>query len=79
MVISLISGVLGSIVDSILGATLQGRYECPICSQETERRTHCNCLTSLKKGYAFIDNNLVNLGSTAVGALIAMGLIMLGI
>lgn len=78
-VISLISGVLGSIVDSILGATLQGRYECPICSQETERRTHCNCLTSLKKGYAFIDNNFVNLGSTAVGALIAMGLIMLGI
>lgn len=76
--ISVISGFLGSIFDSFIGATLQSRYECPICSEETENRIHCNSFTRLKKGYAFIDNNLVNLGSTAVGALIAMGL-MLGI
>ena len=77
--ISLISGFLGSIFDSFIGATLQSRYECPICSEETENRIHCNCLTRLKRGYAFIDNNLVNLGSTAVGALIAMGLVIIGI
>ena len=74
--ISLISGFLGSIFDSFIGATLQSRYECPICSEETENRIHCNCFTRLKRGYAFIDNNLVNLGSTAVGALIAMGLLL---
>ena len=77
--ISLISGFLGSIFDSFIGASLQSRYECPICSEETENRIHCESFTRLKRGYAFIDNNLVNLGSTAVGALIAMGLLMLGI
>ena len=77
-VISLLSGFLGSIFDSFIGATLQSRFECPICSEETENRIHCNCFTRLKRGYAFIDNNLVNLCSTAVGSLIAMGL-MLGI
>jgi uncharacterized protein (TIGR00297 family) len=78
-IISLISGFLGSIFDSLIGATLQSRYECSICSEETENRIHCNCPTRLKRGYAFIDNNLVNLSSTAVGALIAIGLLTLGI
>ena len=77
--ISLVSGFLGSIFDSFIGATLQSRYECPICSEETENRIHCNGFTRLKRGYAFIDNNLVNLGSTTVGAATAMGLLMLGI
>lgn len=78
-VISLTSGFLGSIFDSFVGATLQSQYECPICSAETENRVHCNCITRLKRGYAFIDNNHVNLGSTAVGSLIAMGLFMIGV
>jgi uncharacterized protein (TIGR00297 family) len=78
-VISLISGFFGSTFDSILGATLQSRYECPICSVVTEKRIHCNCPTNLKKGISFIDNNLVNLGSTAFGALVALWLLALGI
>lgn len=78
-VISLVSGFFGSTFDSILGATVQSRYECPICSDVTEKRIHCNCPTKLKKGYSFIDNNLVNLGSTALGALVALGLLILGI
>ena len=40
--ISLLSGFLGSIFDSLIGATLQARYECIVCSEETENRIHCN-------------------------------------
>ncbi len=77
--ISIISGFFGSTFDSLLGATLQSQYECSICTKVTEKRIHCNCPANLTKGYSFIDNNLVNLGSTAFGAVVAWGVLVLGI
>src|SRR5947209_19402307 len=36
--IAFISGILGILFDSLLGATIQAIYYCPTCDKETERQ-----------------------------------------
>lgn len=67
--IALVAGFLGSIVDSILGATIQGIYRCPRCGLLTEKRVHCKNKTVKIKGLEFFDNNLVNFISSFIGGL----------
>ena len=55
-----ISGFLGSIIDSYIGATIQGQYQCTVCHDYTERKTHCGRPTKILKGYRFINNDIVN-------------------
>jgi uncharacterized membrane protein len=56
-----ISGIGGSLFDSVLGATLQGIWWCPACDALTESATHhCGSSTSLQRGVSFMDNDLVN-------------------
>lgn len=70
-----ISGLFGSLVDSLLGATLQGRYWCPACRRATERRLHaCGTATVLAGGLPWVDNDVVNLASTAAGAVLGSAL-----
>src|SRR5262249_3152460 len=38
--IALLSGLIGSLFDSWLGATYQAMYYCPACQKETERHIH---------------------------------------
>jgi len=59
--IILISSFLGNISDSILGATIQGGYNCSICNKSTERRDHCGKPSIITKGYKLITNDIVNL------------------
>ena len=68
-----ISGVafLGTIVDSVLGSSLQGIFKCPVCGAITEKKVHCDVPTTLVKGFAAVDNSLVNFLSSAVSAGIA--------
>ncbi len=55
------AGLLGSVVDSIIGATVQGQYRCVICGKITEKRNHCQGNpTKLISGYRIIDNDIVN-------------------
>ena len=62
-------GVMGSIVDSILGATIQERRWCETCSLFTERRQHsCGTPTVHRGGIRGFDNDIVNLTSTLAGA-----------
>lgn len=64
-------GVVGSLIDSFLGATLQVMYYCKKCKRETERVVHtCGTRTTYLKGLKFFDNDVVNL----VASLIAGGL-----
>lgn len=69
-----LGGLAGSFLDSLLGATVQGIYWCPTCQKETERLVHrCGSPTRLYRGWAFVNNDLVNLLATAAGALVGYG------
>ncbi|MGH7623453.1 MAG: DUF92 domain-containing protein [Gemmatimonadaceae bacterium] len=68
-------GVAGTLTDSVLGARLQGRRWCSACQRETERTTHdCGASTTPRSGLAWLDNDMVNLLSNAVGGLVALAL-----
>lgn len=73
--IALVSGLGGSIVDSIVGATLQAMYFCPVCEKETERRVHnCGTRTMPLRGVTWLNNDVVNFLATLFGALLAMAM-----
>jgi uncharacterized membrane protein len=54
-------GFFASILDGLLGATIQAQYLCPACNKITERKNHCgDNETSLHSGIRWINNDLVN-------------------
>lgn len=70
-----VAGFGGALCDSLLGASLQAAYYCPACAVGAERPVHrCGTATLLRRGYPWIDNDLVNLAGTLTGALLAAGL-----
>lgn len=72
-------GLAGSTFDSLLGATVQAIYVCDHCDKETESlRHHCGRTTRRARGWAWLNNDVVNLASSLVGALVAV-LLALGI
>lgn len=70
----LAAGVFGSLVDSLLGATLQGIYWCAVCDKETEKNPWHNCgsETTRIKGLPWMNNDAVNLACTLSAALSAL-------
>ena len=70
LVAGVAGGLGGALVDSLLGATVQAVYWCPVCGKETERRVHaCGTATLPRRGRAWVDNEVVNLGCALAGAL----------
>jgi uncharacterized protein (TIGR00297 family) len=73
--IALISGLAGSLFDSLLGATAQAMYYCPDCQKETEKRVHsCGTPTKHLRGLDWMDNDVVNLLATLFGSLVAIAM-----
>ena len=70
-----VSGFAGSVIDSLLGATLQEVRYCPVCGAETEQRLHapCGTRTTWLRGLRFMNNDAVNLLATATAAVLALG------
>jgi uncharacterized protein (TIGR00297 family) len=68
------AGLLGSLVDSLLGATLQTIYYCPACAKETEHHPlhTCDTPTTLLRGLPWLDNDGVNAACGLVGGLAAL-------
>jgi uncharacterized membrane protein len=65
-------GVVGALVDSLLGAACQARRWCDTCNRETERDVHdCGATTRHARGLRGLDNDLVNLLSNLAGGLLA--------
>lgn len=71
-----IAGCGGAFADSWLGATLQARYRCDTCDAVLEDRRHAACAGSPRHaaGLRFVDNDLVNLLGSGVGAGLALAL-----
>lgn len=68
------AGFLSSLLDSFLGATVQAMYYCPICQKETERHPKHTCgnISRPIRGWAWLNNDWVNLICTGAGAFIAL-------
>lgn len=70
--LALAGGLAGSILDSLLGATVQGIHYCSHCAKETERPVHhCGQNAQLIRGWAWLNNDIVNLFSSILGGLVA--------
>ncbi len=66
----ILAGFFGSIVDSILGASMQAKFVCEQCDKPTERLIHCDHPTRHISGIHWFDNDWVNVAGTLSGGLI---------
>jgi uncharacterized protein (TIGR00297 family) len=65
-------GFGGMVLDSVLGAAAQGRFRCPRCAESSEWPRHrCGAVTIHEGGLPWLDNDGVNLASSAAAALAA--------
>jgi uncharacterized protein (TIGR00297 family) len=73
--VALACGLVGSTVDSVVGATLQSKRKCEQCQLVLERDEHCGRATRPHSGWSWVTNDVVNaIGSTAgliLGALLS--------
>lgn len=57
-----LAGMLASFADSFFGATIQARFQCPLCHKITEKTIHCNgTRTTHISGWEWVDNDIVNI------------------
>ena len=70
-----LSGLFGSLIDSLLGATIQAIYFCPTHNKETERHPlhTCGTPTVQIRGWKWLNNDWVN-AACSCSALVIFGL-----
>ena len=64
------AGFLGSIVDSLLGASFQAQYYCRELDSLTEKSHYSGVPNKLVKGFKFFNNDIVNLSSNLTSTLL---------
>ena len=69
-------GLIGSLFDSVLGASVQAIYWCPTCKKETERHPlhTCGRPTEQLRGWHWMNNDVVNFACSLMGAIVVAGL-----
>ncbi len=71
-----LAGIMGSLIDSILGATLQGIYFDNVTGRFTEKRFSEIGENKLIKGFKWVTNGLVNLLSGAIASIVVVMIYM---
>ena len=74
-----LSGFLGSVFDSLLGATFQAMYYCPVDQKLTEKHPihSCGSPTAHVRGWSWLNNDWVNFVSSAMSGMLAIPLTMI--
>lgn len=73
--LAVVGGLVGSLFDSLLGATVQGIYYCDHCAKETESPVHhCGRPARPLRGWGWLNNDVVNFLASLVGGLVAVSL-----
>jgi uncharacterized protein (TIGR00297 family) len=70
--IGLVAGVAGSLADSLLGASLQAVYRCPVCHRNVEHSEHCGKPGQLIRGLKRMNNDVVNFIASLVGGMVGV-------
>lgn len=73
--VCLIGGLIGAVVDSLIGAAVQRKGYCVICLKPTEALKHCGERTRATQGAWYIENNAVNVLSTVAGGVAAAAML----
>lgn len=69
----MLAGIAGSVLDSLLGATVQERRFCPSCQLATESNPHsCGFPSLIVGGINGFNNDIVNLTCIIFGTLVAL-------
>lgn len=74
LIVGCVAGMLGMFLDSFLGATVQVMYYCPQCDVQTEQhpKHRCGTPTNRERGVSWVNNDVVNLLASSMGALSAI-------
>ncbi|HUT20992.1 MAG TPA: DUF92 domain-containing protein [Anaerolineae bacterium] len=76
---AVLGGIVGAFVDSVMGATIQAVYYSEERQKETEKRSELDGTPNrYLRGWSWVTNDVVNLTSALVGALVG-GLVFAGI
>jgi uncharacterized protein (TIGR00297 family) len=69
--VGLAAGTVGSLTDSLLGATVQLMFRCDACGRDVEQRHHCGKPASRIRGVAGWNNDAVNIAGSLAGGVFA--------
>jgi uncharacterized membrane protein len=72
-----LGGLLGSILDSLLGAAIQAKYISLETGEITEKPTNNNQPNQLVSGFAFVNNDFVNFASSFLAAMLVLVFVQL--
>ncbi|MBU2584195.1 MAG: DUF92 domain-containing protein, partial [Bacteroidetes bacterium] len=70
LILLIVFGTVGSLIDSLMGAAIQAKYYCRGCHATVEIKAHCNAAAKLTSGSSLINNDAVNFVSALIVSII---------
>lgn len=70
VLVGLAGGIVGSLVDTLIGASVQARFVCGTCQATVEDGLHCGAPTQPSSGWHWVGNDVVNAFANVTGMLV---------